>query len=315
MEQSINPDLTLFRQLESVTTDPIVEHALGMAREYEKMVNAAGNTTAEERNALIAELDANWPYIEAPIIVSGYASFADPTTNEVSKQYYDEAQMTSNGFCFTPDHLMHDDEIVVEQYKVKLHLIKMNDDDASQGRVGTGDIDEVTIEYPSHSIAMVENRLQYFHSETLEELDCIILNCNTEEEAIVALGKFGLSVKISDDEDMQFVADIQAYLRKSLEFDHALPYKVAITGECFVNQEMAVTPVVVEGELVGLAQIKGIQFLPLDLTAPKDVKQRVVPCVDLYFYSPNKEAVPTNLLVPAASMNRVLSTRREVYEA
>ncbi len=315
MEHSNDLELPVFDQLECVTTDPVVERVFTMAREFEQMINYVVDTTPEERIALTEELDAAWPYLGSALTVSGNVSFQDLLDDEVRRKYYDETEMISNGFIFVPNNIVHDNEVVSTQYKVGLHLIKSDDNDRNKKTFGCGHLDDLHIEYPTNSNEMIERRLRYFHPDVIEALDCIMLNCNTEEEAVMAIGEFSMNITIENDDDIQMLSDIQNYISKSLEFDEELPYRFSMSGRCFVRGENAIKPIIIESETHGLAQINSIQFLPKDITKPLSENQEVIPCVDMNVFQPVKHITPQRMMVPIASMSLIGSLRREAYDA
>lgn len=308
-------DTTLLNQLEGITTDPLIERLFAKAREIEEMVNYTGDTTEEERQALVAELDAMWPYDQMSLNVSGRLTFLDTEEDEASTKYYDETPMISNGFVLaSKSELQNGNGDGKDEYRVALYFLKYDDASATTGKFGTGLLDDITIDYPVQSIEMIENRLRYFSGDLMQDIDHIILNCNTEEEAVVALRDFSLNIDTSSPEDLLLLRDVQNYMNSLLEFDRELPYRIQMGGDCYVQDEGIVKPAVADVDSTGLVGVNGIQFMPENFLCLDGVKRKVLPCIDTKFFSVDKESLPANILVPARSVNSIVSLRREIYE-
>ncbi|HET8884400.1 MAG TPA: hypothetical protein VFM68_02935 [Candidatus Saccharimonadales bacterium] len=313
MEHPTSADLSFLDRLESVTTDPMVDKVFATAREYEEMINSTGSVTAEDRIALIAELNDTWPFMGMKLQVSGRLSFADTESGEVKAKYYDDRPMISNGFCFIEDHIMSDEEVVAEHYKVGLHMIRFADETSNEGELGVGLLDDVAIDYPVHSPEMIENRLRYFHSETMERLDTIVLNCETEEQAVMQLKDFTIDAIPSDTESMQVASDLQVYLSSILEFDDRLPYNITIAGDCFAEVDGVVCAAKIEEIMSGVAGVAGVKFLQ-QAELPSDQEQCLMVCIEIYWFTADKKAPPLHLYLPSKSIQDITSVRRITYE-
>ena len=304
-----------FNELESLTTDPLIDRIYKKASEFEEMVNTLDGVTEQDRLDLIAELDAMWPYHHEKIMVSGRASFQNNETEQIENRFFGDEVMVSNGFCFTRAGEKYLDGEVVEQYKVSHHLWLPLSDDGTTFSAGIGLLEDVAIEYPRQSLEMGENTLRYFHPALMEELDCIILNCDNEEDAVLGMNKFTLDIKISEFNDMQLITDLQNYIRNVLNFDSELPYTMTFSGDCFVcDDEGRVSLGLADDNVTGLVMAKSIQFIPQDTSLPHDQVQTLVPCLEVALYKPDKQSKPTKMYIPALSLNALSSVRRQVYE-
>lgn len=311
MEHPGNSEISPLDHLKTVTTDPVVEHVFNTARDYEHMLNTSDDITAEDLTYVAQELTEMWPYLGHELNVSGMVSFRSEETEEITTEYYDDTPMISNGICFNVETIMHDDEVIGTKYKAGLHLIRFNES-ANEGRKGVGLLNDVAVDYPFNSSEMIINRLRYFYPDVIEQLDTIVLNCNTEEEAVMRLEEFSLDLHGSDEENGQLVGDLQQYLVPVLEFDKELPYSVTICGNFYAETDNGIRTAVEEGTFSTLAQIVRVRFFQHESSLEEE-KPQLKSYIEAYLFSSDKSDAPAHVYIPSTSIQDVVSVRRNTY--
>lgn len=313
MEYSPQTDNALFEKLENISIDPAIARILAKAREYEEMLNTTGEVTDEDKAAFTNELDAMWPHMGVEVGVTGGLLMRDAASDSVVKKYFDNQAMVSNGFYIITDHVTEDDEVTAEQYRLAYQFLVYDDESRATARPGNALLDEVFIEYPTHSQEMIQNRLEYFHPDLIETLDATVLNCQTEDEATLSLRDFTLDYNQTNENDIQKVRDIQAYLGTMLEFDRDVPYLISAAGGCFLESKGKVVRTVIDNQLTAAANVRGIVFMPLTDESPEQVKTYGT-CIDAHVYAEDKSESPMHLYIPITGLSTITSLRRQVAQ-
>jgi hypothetical protein len=309
----------------STIDDPVVEQVLRRAREAQDLVNVVGDTTVGERNRLIAELDQAWPYTGQVIVASGHITLPKIVRHEGAtyaaepvSAFYDDEQVISQGFTFLEEPISVGEEVIATQFRVAHFLVKPDGPCSSSGRTGTALLDKVSLQYPFPSPELVENRLRVMHPDEIEELDSIVLNCDHEDDAVMAMKDFSVRINPSDEHEAMMVSDIEIYLGKVLDFDHDFHYYLEFSGECMHiadNTDHTLSPARVNEPVDLLAKVQRVRFTN-DSQGPDDSGRYCYrPCVDVHVFAPDKLKAPTHLYIPVTSLSSFSSVRRYFYES
>jgi len=301
--------------------DPYIERMTLRAREYEDAVNET-EASIDERNELVAELDRDWLYQGDPLVVTGDMWMITPESTEPEMVSVVDMPVISNGFMFDPDRLEFEGEQMLGLQRISHAFIIMTqrpDGLPNYGAMHLGDVRHIDYPYPSPELR--EQRFRYHYERQADEIDAAYLRATDDGDMITLLRNFSLDVDTSNPDDVQAVADGQAYMNRILDFDMALPYiatmlgvVVTLTGE---ESNRTLTSVTAGAQLrfypkptKSLVTIERVVLQPADLT--KDISHgvhRYVPYVKCVADSRNKDATRQNLLVPFTSIAHAESIR------
>lgn len=321
MSESTPSDYSVFERLKTSMVDPYVERTMRRAKEYEAAVNET-EANEDERNELIAELDREWVYYQTPLVVTGDIWMITPESTEPEKVSVVDMPTISNGFMFDPDRLVFDGEPMLGLQRISHALLIPTgrpDGLPNYAAMHLGDVKH--IDYPFPSPELREQRFRYHFERQADEIDEAFMSATDDGDMITLLRDFSLDVDASNPDDVQAIADGQAYMNRILDFDTELPYfttmmgaVVALTGEESNRTHTSVTagallryyPVPVKS----LVTIEQVVLQPADLT--KDISSgthRYIPYVKCVADSRSKRAERQNLLIPFSSIARAESIR------
>lgn len=242
MDHTKQPDT--IQGLEGILSDPVVERVYKKAREYERLVNEL-ESSPEEREQIIRELDSEWPYLGVPVLLSGRATFMCDEgelkrgkfvqSNTPTEHNFDNLPVVSNGFMTIEKPIIIDDEVVASNYEVVLSVIVQagNGDGGITTFIGLAHIDGVNQEFPFESSESLIKKLGYYYEKDIESIDNLVLNARDETDAVKRLRHFVPDSQTTWDQPERFEI-IENYMNHLITFDPSVPYSIKIEGDCFV---------------------------------------------------------------------------------
>lgn len=242
MEYAKQPDT--IQDLEDIMSDPVIERVYKKAKEYESLINEL-ESSFEEREQIIRELDSEWPYLGIPALLSGKATFmcdedelkrgkfVQSTTP--TEYIFDNLPVVSNGFMIVDKPIVIDEEAVVSDYEIVLNVIVQatNGDGGVTTFLGLAHPDEVDQEFPFESNQLMVKRLGYYYEKDTEAIDNLVLNARDEIDAVKRLKHFVPDKQSAWDQPERFEI-IENYINHLVTFDPSVPYSIKIDGDCLV---------------------------------------------------------------------------------
>lgn len=242
MEYSKQPDA--IQDLEDIMSDPVVERVYNKAKEYEKLINELESSLGE-REQIIKDLDSEWPYLGAPTLLSGRATFMCDEDELKHRKFvqsttpteynFDSLPVISNGFMVVDKPIVIDDEVVASNYEIVLSIIVQaaNADGGITTFLGLAHPDEIDQEFPFESNQLMIKKLGYFYEKDIETIDNLVLNTHDEIDAVKKLKYFTPDSQTTWDQAERFEI-IEDYINHLITFDPSVPYSIKIHGDCFV---------------------------------------------------------------------------------
>ena len=315
----MSPEMSVFgsefEMLESTMTDPYIESVLTLARQYNDILKNT-TPTAEEKEAIINELDSEWgSALHMPMKITGHISARDGE-DVIEKAYYEDLDVISNGFCITEDQILIDDEVVAVNYVVKHHFLVpgnriagLNSD--SEDFVGaTGEVDDVILELPTASMERATAWLTENYPEVIQDIDERILNAEgTEADSILALRGFELSPALAADTDFARNCVI-VYISQSLQLDQYVPYSVNLSGKVHLHNDDGTMSRATIKTGSSLAVFRGITMTKYNEEENDNYEIFVI----MNLITEDRTAGATNLNVPLDTIHKAMSIRAAFYD-
>lgn len=261
-------------ELEQLYKDPKIEAVLAEAAQLIDQINDMADDPSQMTDAdkqvqrqmleeTVQYLDDKWPLMNCSVKITGMATVPDLETGQPVERQLIDHDCTSKGFFIRPEEITLDDDDTITYYKV-LHCIHtaIPVDNGGGTRLvqGTTELDAI-LDYYDHSVYLAEQRLRYHHPDIIDEVDSLILNEDSETDALMALKETVLDVSDERNEDVQMVRDLCGYISNALEFDHEVPYLLTIKGQIYtmVPGEATIKTLSVDN-VHALADVNGVHY-------------------------------------------------------
>lgn len=72
----------IFSRFETVAEDPVVTRLHAKLKEYQALIDEAGQLSDDELKDILDELDTDWPYLGNEVGVTGWATFLNTETEQ-----------------------------------------------------------------------------------------------------------------------------------------------------------------------------------------------------------------------------------------
>jgi hypothetical protein len=256
--------LILFNELENVEpVDAYTDKIITQAHDLEKLINGSVESDQTELDELDrADLEKEWmemmddgcPYLYKDVVVTGEVSVAyrnDQTGEfDIEKVPYNQQVVRSYGF----GTLQVADELGNERYVVG-HVFQV-------GFLPPQSTTAPLVDYlprlyafaPVGSVEIMadlpaEQNIELLTKnipELLDDIDCAILNADSEGEALMQLQT--VAVSKSEDIPNDILTQLLHYVHERLDFDEKIPYKVQLSGLAYNEDDEANMTLVTFGD-------------------------------------------------------------------
>lgn len=302
----------LFLSLQEQFTDPLRERLETEGRAYAELFNTLPEAV-QRKTVLMQELDAQWPYMNKPVTVSGYMLVRDDA-NDGGFEWHAvrNLPMISTGFDFMRDKFESDDGEVHDLWRAGyLYQIPSwrGGDRPALGWLDFDYVDDMELPFPSPEVRA--RQFAYHSPEAAAELDEIVGTIQRVDTMIEYLGLFSYKGSLDTEEGAEKLADLEAKLNAMVPIDQEVPYYfVDIVGDIItVNNETAYPGKLLKKH-VGTMKFHRICVRLDDIRTTEMNGERVfVPFIEgeLFAHDPSK---PTHhLIIPCSSFYRVESVR------
>lgn len=299
-------DERLFHDLETSAIDPVVQAFFERVSDYQTLIDEIATPSPDELKDIIKDLDNLWPYKDTLIKMTGWSYIHQPETPP-TREWIDERIVYSAGFWIEESSISLEDEEIASTYSI-VHFYRMMDTDGSP-RLAISRLADVQIEYPFDSVEAKRSRLEYHEPVLLDTFDEIVLNHNTEEEALMALR--GIEATIKKD-NIGALSDLSYYLDSILEFDKHVPYIVKCLGSGYKEDpgssrfdpiNLPTTPFVVK--------VVDVTFIRRERDTNEKGIETYHPAINVLYYPPEGDSV--SLVLPVRNIVEFESIRRRAY--
>ncbi|HRC28373.1 MAG TPA: hypothetical protein PKV96_03215 [Candidatus Saccharimonas sp.] len=286
-----------------------------LSRLYEKARGFASRITCEELgreawHALINELDADWPYLQMPIRVTGRvkAKYDGMSTVEARQQV--DLECSSNGFTFLQEEIAFDDETFAGSVRAGLSIIVGRPgEDRYSAFIDLDDIDDLEVPFPSDELRL--QRFAYHFPKQSEHIDELAFTSRREDQIVKSYAEFYFDVNSGDIDAAEAVRDAIVCLSVKAELEPVLPYHIAFLGNVMVVMDnVNGIPTTLRRPHNGLVSIHQIILRPADVYSTQTTGlQRLVPFLDATLHGRMRGDVDKKLLIPCSSITWIESTR------
>lgn len=262
-------------------TDKFTDELYADIRLAEDLLNADdGIASVEEAFGYVNEIDRRWQFMnctlkltgavyyprieesidtESDVVDNGNYSYLDP----LSRRVVDQEFYTSRGFYPRKQMIEFGPETGKERWRI-MHLLETTQEVIrSDNAVATylmkctAMVDEVSVEYPFETLELGISRCAYDFPEVTEELECLLLNSENRDEALLSLRK--LVIPRSDEFDFRSYERIQFYINRILDLDARAPSRITLSADSIIS-------ILDEsGEFVPMRQNKKQKILAADM--------------------------------------------------
>jgi hypothetical protein len=307
---AVPDEAALFASLNEQMSDPLVERVYTQAREFERMANTT-EMTDEERVAMIRTLDAQWPYMNMPLRLSGILQTVDMLSGELHARHVVDCPVISNGFAFAPDTAIVDGEVVRGGHRVG-HSVYLRDDAGTvlfPGFVSLDRLDHLELPFPSPELRL--QRFAYDFPAYTADIDTIAFRARRDDQIIKDFEVFYFDGDVDDPLDLEAARDAMAYLTHRAELEPSLPYYLSFLGPFIaVGSNGESYPNSLQYPHQGVISIHQILLRPRDVAIQQtNGRQRLVPFIEVTLHSVTRDGADKHLLIPCSGIQWIESAR------
>lgn len=221
---------------------------IAKSKEYNEVLSEFARTGASEEDItdfvveLIKELDAECPYINKPIKVSGIINRAVRTPSEegtesweMSMDAVDDLTAVSLGYAW---QRTENKVAIVHSFSlIEDHTFEVLGGIVQRSTIprAFAELDEVSIEY-QHNAAEASKALQAIAGDLIDEIDQAIYNPTSTTEMVQKLGEIA-PLEIYNDLPTDLLFDIGSYVHGMGAFDDTVPYEIEIRHSFMTEDE------------------------------------------------------------------------------
>jgi hypothetical protein len=286
-------------RLDYITSDDYFTRMNEKADAIELRLNS-NEVTAQEKNRLVRELDAEWIYQDKKIaswgtLLTPTGQYASGVVDYVSERLEGEP-LISNGYHVFPFATSYDDEVII-QYKI-VYGFKTNNGLAGILR------ERFDGEFPDSTPDMARRRLEYHYPDEAMQVAELAKECDEQISPVMNFKNYAIDLFTYAKDHNEHINDMQTYLYESMRFDQQLPYHIVCElDEYDDGSDPSINHLI--------ARPERIRLLPVGEDA-YGIARRHEPYLDLSVYAADSRKPNENFTIPLSGLLRFDSIRHAV---